>query len=217
MKGSVVKKTKKIRPVKCAICTTKECHYEGLDCFDGKGNPRNHFDEEDRKILACASEIEAEYYFQMTRVEEVIEFGRRMNFSRLGVAFCIGLETEARVLHKILSNHFEVFSVCCKACGIDKKDLGLKQIKKARFETMCNPIGQALLLDSEKTELNIILGLCIGHDILFTRHSRAPVTTLVVKDRILAHNPVGALYSGYHKRLKFGLDERRSQRTKTGS
>lgn len=31
-----------------------------------------------------------------------------------------------------------------------------------------------------------------------TKHSQAPVTTLVVKDRVLAHNPAGALYSAYY-------------------
>ncbi|WP_274596750.1 DUF1847 domain-containing protein [Desulfurobacterium thermolithotrophum] len=48
--------------------------------------------------------------------------------------------------------------------------------------------------------MNVIVGLCIGHDMLFQMHSRAPVTTLIVKDRVLAHNPVGALYSNYYKR-----------------
>ena len=32
----------------------------------------------------------------------------------------------------------------------------------------------------------------MGHDILFTKHSKAPVTTLAVKDRVLTHNPLGA-------------------------
>ncbi|WP_442920361.1 DUF1847 domain-containing protein [Methanococcoides sp.] len=29
-----------------------------------------------------------------------------------------------------------------------------------------------------------MLGLCIGHDALFTQHSDAPVTTIALKDRI---------------------------------
>jgi uncharacterized metal-binding protein len=48
--------------------------------------------------------------------------------------------------------------------------------------------------------MNIIVGLCVGHDMLFQMHSRAPVTTLIVKDRVLAHNPAGALYSNYYRR-----------------
>jgi uncharacterized metal-binding protein len=58
---------------------------------------------------------------------------------------------------------------------------------------MCNPISQAELLDSAGCELSIVLGLCVGHDSLFFKHSRALATTLVAKDRVLAHNPVGAL------------------------
>ena len=68
---------------------------------------------------------------------------------------------------------------------------------------MCNPIHQAKRLNAEGTELNIIMGLCVGHDCLFTKYSEAPVTTLVAKDRVLGHNPVAALYTAdsYYKRL----------------
>jgi len=68
---------------------------------------------------------------------------------------------------------------------------------------MCNPILQARLLAKQNTELNVVIGLCVGHDSLFIKYSQAPVTYLVVKDRVLAHNPVGALYTGgtYYKKL----------------
>jgi uncharacterized metal-binding protein len=56
---------------------------------------------------------------------------------------------------------------------------------------MCNPIAQAMIMNREKTELNIIVGLCVGHDSTFIR-SEAPVTVLVAKDRVLCHNPAGA-------------------------
>ena len=58
---------------------------------------------------------------------------------------------------------------------------------------MCNPISQAQLLNDAGCQLNVVLGLCIGHDSLFFKHSEGLVTTLVAKDRVLAHNPVGAL------------------------
>jgi hypothetical protein len=66
------------------------------------------------------------------------------------------------------------------------------------FEAGCNPIVQAEILKSEDTDLNIIVGLCIGHDIQFTSNSATPVTTLIVKDRLTGHNPFSTLYSGYH-------------------
>jgi uncharacterized metal-binding protein len=59
----------------------------------------------------------------------------------------------------------------------------------------------AELLNRAGTEINVILGLCIGHDMLFIMNSKAPVTTLIVKDRLLGHNPVIGLYSSYHKKI----------------
>ena len=67
---------------------------------------------------------------------------------------------------------------------------------------MCNPIAQAVLLNEQKTQLNIVVGLCVGHDSLFYKYSDAMVTTLITKDRVLAHNPAGAVYcaEGYYKK-----------------
>ena len=205
-----------VRPLACAICAVKECYRQGLDCFRGLGNPTSVLDEEDRKVLECAAAVESTTYCQATRIEELLDFSARMGYRRLGIAFCIGLAEEARALHQILAGRFAVFSVCCKVCGMDKEKMGLPQIRENSRETMCNPVGQALLLASENTQLNIIVGLCLGHDILFTRHSQAPVTTLIVKDRVLAHNPAGALYSGYYKKTKFGLQEKSAGEIKPG-
>jgi uncharacterized metal-binding protein len=196
----------KKRPVKCAECVKKECS-DGVDCFEGASCPLDHLDDEDRRILRSASEVEAEFYMKITRLEEIIEFSKRMDYERLGLAFCIGFRDEVQVLSHILSKHFQVYSACCKNCGISKETLKLSKIGDG-FEAACNPVGQALLLASEDTQLNLIVGLCVGHDMLFTKHSKAPVSTFVVKDRVLAHNPVGVLYSGYYLRRKFNTDRR---------
>jgi uncharacterized metal-binding protein len=141
------------------------------------------------------------------RMLEVIKFSERMGWNRLGVAFCVGLADEARRVVEILEGAgFDVCSVCCKCGNVDKPWWGISgedKIAAVRgrpeaFEAGCNPIVQAEVLNSESTELNVIVGLCIGHDIQFTEHSEAPVTTLIVKDRVTGHNPLAALYSGYH-------------------
>ena len=69
---------------------------------------------------------------------------------------------------------------------------------------MCNPVMQAKILNKEKTDMNIIMGLCVGHDSLFYKYSEALVTTLVAKDRVMGHNPVAALYTSesYYGKLK---------------
>ena len=182
----------------CALCSEKEC-YKGKDCLKIKDEMKKLYQKNEITIIKNAAFIEAEYYMDKTRIEEIIIFSERMNYEKLGLAFCIGLENEAKEIYSIFKEHFKVYSACCKMCGIDKTEFDLDHIDSNRKEVMCNPIGQASYFNSKKTHLNIIIGLCIGHDILFTEYSNAPVTTLAVKDRVLAHNPLGAIYSKYHR------------------
>ena len=100
----------------------------------------------------------------------------------------------------------QVESVCCKNCAVDKDQLNLEKIKPGKFEAMCNPKMQAELMNRAETEFNFIVGLCVGHDMIFTKNSNAPVSSLVTKDRVLANNPVGVVYSRYWRR-KLGILE----------
>jgi uncharacterized metal-binding protein len=138
------------------------------------------------------------------RVKELIEFAKLVGAQTIGIAFCAGLRDEAgRVTDVLERQGLSVASVMCKCGGIEKERLGVdKQYKignPEEFEAACNPVLQAELLNEAGTDINVIVGLCIGHDMIFTMRSQAPVTTLIVKDRLLGHNPVMALYSGYHK------------------
>jgi uncharacterized metal-binding protein len=142
------------------------------------------------------------------RILELIEFAQKCGYKKLGLAFCVGLANEARVLTEILENKgFEVVSVRCKVGAIPKERIGIRPEEKIeepeQWETMCNPITQAEILNAENVDLAIMLGLCIGHDTLFIRYCRVPVTVIAVKDRVTGHNPLAALYlsSSYYARL----------------
>ncbi len=124
-----------------------------------------------------------------TRVDEIMEYAAVRGMTRLGIATCGELLPEAKLLSDILeSNGFDVVSVICLCGETDPQELGMRGNK------ICNPIMQAEVLNREKTELNMMVGLCLGHDILFLRHCTAETTPLIVKDRALGHNPVAALY-----------------------
>ena len=186
----------------CISCDDRVC-YRGVDCTSIAGEAEEKLKDEDtRRMLVAAGAIEAEGYGKLTRVQELIEFLRRMGFRKIGVAFCIGLADEAGVLDAILKKQgFDVASVCCKICGISKDGLGIRRLHADwDDEATCNPVGQALALGEAGTDINVLVGLCMGHDVLFNKYSHAPVTTLIVKDRVLAHNPAGALYSGYQRK-----------------
>ncbi len=186
---------------RCALCHSREC-VNGKDCLDNAHRMRALYDVEGvARLHRAATAIEARHYCREPRMQEICLFAKELGFRKLGLAFCAGLASEARVITEILSRDFEVVSVCCKVCGIDKASLSLEQIvPEQERETMCNPAGQATLLNEAETELNILCGLCVGHDAIFNMVSRAPVTTLIVKDRVLAHNPIGAIYSQYIRR-----------------
>jgi uncharacterized metal-binding protein len=164
-------------------------------------------DEFTRRVAQVSAVVESEGYCRWTRVEEICHFAKRMGFRKVGIAMCISFVDLARVFSAILESHgLEVVSVACKNGGIPKEELGLKDEEKIRpgtFEPICNPVSQARLLNRAGCELNVIMGLCVGHDSLFIRHSEGLVTTLVTKDRVLAHNPVGALHLAdtYYRRV----------------
>ncbi|MFW5819323.1 MAG: DUF1847 domain-containing protein [Desulfovermiculus sp.] len=148
------------------------------------------------------------------RIVETVEFARRMGYSKLGLVFCIGLRQEAGIVHRILeTNGFETVSVLCKVGRVSKSELNLEQQDQinmlAADESMCNPILQAYILNSEHTQLNILLGLCVGHDALLTKHAQGLCTVLAVKDRLLGHNPLAAVYTyeSYSRFLKNPIEE----------
>jgi uncharacterized metal-binding protein len=148
------------------------------------------------------------------RLLEVIEFALKMKYNKLGLVFCNGLRNEAKVVENILSvNGFEVVSAMCKVGRQPKETIGIRddqKVRKGAFETMCNPIAQAYVMNDEKTEFNIMMGLCVGHDSLFLKYSEAPCTVFAVKDRLLGHNPLAAVYNidSYYRSLKVPQSDR---------
>ncbi|HOO62669.1 MAG TPA: DUF1847 domain-containing protein [Synergistaceae bacterium] len=142
------------------------------------------------------------------RIEEIMDFARRMKYTRLGLAFCAGLHQEARIVEEIFTlQDFEVVSVMCKVGSVPKEELDLTDDDKlsiGNYEAMCNPVLQALVLNEEKTHFNVLMGLCVGHDSLFLKYASAPCTILAAKDRLLGHNPLAAVYTSlsYYRSLR---------------
>jgi uncharacterized metal-binding protein len=155
-------------------------------------------DPEVREISRVAAIVESEGYCKWSRVEEVVQFAKRMGFRKIGIANCISFVDHAKVLSAILESHgFEVVSVACKHGSIPKEEIGLTDAQKVRpgqFEALCNPVSQAELLNEHGCQFNVLMGLCIGHDSLFFRYAKGLTTVLVAKDRVLGHNPVAALH-----------------------
>lgn len=143
------------------------------------------------------------------RIVELVDFARRMGYAKLGLLFCIGLRQEAAITREILeTNGFAVVSAICKVGCIPKTAIGLQREEqinpKREAESLCNPVMQAMIANEASVDFNILLGLCVGHDSLVLSHLEKPATTLAVKDRLLGHNPLAAVYQydAYYAYLK---------------
>jgi len=139
------------------------------------------------------------------RIEEALLFAKEMKFKRVGFACCVAMEWEMGYLKKLFTKEgIRVFIVSCQIGRVDAESRGVPEVKDFARST-CNPIAQAEILNSENTQLNFAVGLCIGHDILFNQYSKAPVSTLIVKDRVTGNNPAAALYGWHRRKQLFGI------------
>ncbi len=141
------------------------------------------YSKEDLKLMRAA---EDSLLMGQNRVAELIKYAENTGVKRIGIAHCVGMTREAMQLKERLAGKFEVYSVDCKYGKVPASEMLDDETARG---TSCNPAGQANFLAENNTELNISFGLCMGHDIIFNMKSKAPATTLVVKDREHKHNP----------------------------
>lgn len=200
------------KQIQCSYCPRKRCFVGDLSQSpdfcpshlhpDTLKNALSKLKQDENQQMARDVARTWKDYGKLTRVEETMLYAKLRGYHRLGLAFCVGLSQEAELFTNLLINEgFEVVSVSCMCGALSADDVDLPdedKIMPGSRQPMCNPIGQAELLDANNCDLNIILGLCVGDDTLFIKHSKAPVTVLAVKDRVLAHNPLGALYTSRH-------------------
>ena len=131
------------------------------------------------------------------RIEEILNFARGINFKRIGIAYCITFSYEADVLKEYFSNYFDVYTVDCKYGRVTKKEI----LGGESNRVLCNPAGQADFLNNLNTELNISMGLCVGHDMIFSKQSKGLVTNLFDKDFTNNNNPAKAI-AAIHQKLR---------------
>ncbi len=195
----------------CPTLTRKEILKKANEIYENEDVRHLAHQASVQEARCYANREESPYVMQpsKTRIVEICEFAKKMNYKRLGLAFCLGLSKEARVVADILKRYgFEVVSVCCKAGNTSKDFIGIRESDKVFIgtdEAMCNPVFQARALEADRVEFNVLLGLCVGHDTLFFAHSRIPTTVLAVKDRVTGHNPLAAVYQSesYYRKINY--------------
>ena len=119
-----------------------------------------------------------------SRIQELINFIKLNNYKKIGIACCISVRPTALKLKEILEKEdLIVYVVDCKESKLEGCE-----ISNELSGSLCDPISQATYFNESNTDFNINFGLCLGHGILFQKYSKAPSTTLLVKDACHKHN-----------------------------
>lgn len=176
----------------CIHCKERIC-LKGDECklssdlLDRDANIRMYLEDSKKaEIYRVTTEIPK----NIPRIHEVKAYIEKMGIKSVGIAFCKGMLPHMDNILEYLSSQSDTiyYPVICTNNSIKKNDLGFQG-----EDVTCNPLGQGEILNRFDTQLNLAVGLCVGHDILFSSTSKAPITTLVVKDRVHGHCPLKAL------------------------
>ena len=195
--------------IMCGSCTKVECrsnYPEGIPAWcaatrfrDVLERTKTEYSAPDNvDIYRAAAKVVAGGYGRWPRIQEAIEFARELKLKKIGLASCVALLSELGLVAQLFTGAgFDVVSSACQIGKVSPEDRGVKFDTTDRRGLTCNPIAQAEICNDAGTQLNFILGLCLGHDILFMRQSKAPVSVLIVKDRVTGHNPAAVLYADH--------------------
>ncbi len=177
----------------CINCADKICRSKQTSCereiFDKTNVIDQYLDSSNQEIVkAAALLVDNGRAGTLSRLDEIIEYAKTMKYSKLGLAYCYGMEKTTKAFYTILTGKgFYVFAIACSVGGLKQSEINSSSCID---KISCNPLGQALQLNAENVDLTLIIGICMGHDIILQRNLKMDFTTLVVKDRVNNNNPL---------------------------
>ena len=146
-----------------------------------------------RDVCRAHSQLLGRGSSQWPRVEHLREYCLHAGVGFVGLAICSAFLEEARTVRAYLrEKNIDAVIACCKIGAVRLADIGVDRDIGYDY-ALCNPVGQAMLLNRNKTQMNVLMGLCLPHDMLVIEHADAPCTTLFVKENMSGHHPLGTL------------------------
>jgi len=177
----------------CTTCDDKVCRKQQTSCNResfGKTAVIGQYQEgQISEIVKAAAElVDGGRAGTLSRMEEIIEYAKLMKYQKIGIAYCYRMEQYAKTIEKLLTDEcFDVSAVSCSVGGLKQSEVNATS---CIHKVSCNPLGQADQLNAEEIDLTLVVGICLGHDILLNRNLKMDFTTLAVKDRKFDHAPL---------------------------
>jgi uncharacterized metal-binding protein len=190
--------------MQCPLCKHNKCRQLqscGAELFN-RDSIKNQYQQPSIQatVQAAATLVDNGRGGTLSRMQELVEFIVLQKITKVGLAYCYSMEKEAKLVLDILKHsQIQCQAVCCTTGALAQDDVNTNsQI----HGVSCNPLGQAEQIEKAGSELAILMGLCMGHDILLQQKLTIPVTTLVVKDRTTNHNPLKGIQIYHHSLQK---------------
>ncbi len=187
----------------CLTCKSLKCRDKGIDCYGVKDSSIKVYSDKlvNLKTRSASLLIDNGRAGSLSRMEEVIEFCKSEDYSRIGIAYCFGLKEMAMEVCEMLTGAgLAPLPVSCTSGAVKERHIDTSK----KTETVsCNPVGQALVLNNLKPDLVLEMGLCMGHDVIFHDKLKIPHSVILVKDRVFAHSPGKQLVSHKDKNAQF--------------
>jgi uncharacterized metal-binding protein/rhodanese-related sulfurtransferase len=176
------------------MCRTKGCR-KASPCSDKSSEYIDQYtSDETRAVTGAASKlVDNGRAGTLSRLEEIVEYCKLRGYSKIGVAYCFGMEKEAELLKQFLNR--ENLALEMISCSVDGVKESTIDSSKVSTSVSCNPIGQAARINAAGVPFTILMGLCLGHDVIIQKKLNMEFTTLIVKDRVNNHNPMAGLTS----------------------
>ncbi len=176
----------------CLNCRAKSCRVNqscGAEKFS-RDEVRNQYHRPvaAKMVKAAAVLVDDGRAGTLSRMEELLEFAGRGGYNKVGLAYCYGMEKTAETVADLFrKQNLPCIGISCTCGAMGQNELN----NDSELEGVsCNPLGQARQMTEEGVDLAVVIGLCLGHDILFQREFKGDQTTLIVKDRVYNHNPL---------------------------
>lgn len=179
----------------CTHCAPKSCRNLescGAEKFDPEVIKEIYRDPATQAVVqAAAALVDNGRAGSLSRLRETIEFAKSMKYKKIGLAYCYGMEHDAEAVGVIFREHgLRLTGVSCTVGGVSQDAVNAAS---CTHKVSCNPVGQAAQFNAEGTDLVIMMGICLGHDILLQRELQCDVTTFAVKDRVFDNDPMRIL------------------------
>lgn len=175
----------------CTRCNSKDCRRASTTpCQDNSSQYIDQYQQPDNKqrTKAASSLIDNGRAGTLSRLQEIVEYAKIQGYNKIGCAYCYGMEKEATLLRQYLE--LEGFKPIMVSCTVDQVLESTIDPQKVSQTVSCNPLGQAVRLNASGAQLTLLMGLCLGHDILIQKNLAMDFTTFVVKDRVHQHHPL---------------------------